>query len=348
MRVLITGGVGFIGSHAASYYAEKGNEIIIIDNFSRAKIFGLSNKASLYNLNYLRNKFSNINFIEGDIRDFDLTKKNIKDVDIVIHTAAQVAVTTSIKDPKIDFEINALGTFNILEAARLSNSNPSIIFCSTNKVYGSNVNKIPIKEYKTRYFFADEKFSNGIPESFPIDLCEHTPYGCSKLVGDLYAQDYAHVYGLKIGVFRMSCIYGERQFGIEDQGWIAWFTIATLTNKPITIYGDGKQVRDVLYISDLIEAYDAFINSNLKHEVFNIGGGPENTLSLMELINLLKELTGKEIRIFFDDWRIGDQKVYISNISKAFEKLGWKPKINPRKGIKKIVKWVQENISLFP
>lgn len=347
MKILITGGAGFIGSYIASYYAEKGNEIIIIDNFSRAKIFGLSNKASLYNLDYLRNKFNNINFIDGDIRDFNLIKKSMRDVDVVIHTAAQVAVTTSIKDPKIDFEINALGTFNILEAARLSNSNPSIIFCSTNKVYGSNVNKIPIREGETRYFFANEKFSNGIPEDFPIDLCEHTPYGCSKLVGDLYAQDYAYTYGLKIGVFRMSCIYGERQFGVEDQGWIAWFTIATLTNKPITIYGDGKQVRDVLYISDLIEAYDAFIKSNLKHEVFNIGGGPENTLSLIELINLLKELTGKETKIIFNDWRIGDQKVYISNISRAFEKLGWKPKINPREGIKKIVKWVQENINLF-
>lgn len=347
MRILITGGLGFIGSHAASYYAEKGNEIIIIDNFSRAKIFGLSNKTSLYNLEYLKNNFSNVNFINGDIRDFDLIKENMKDIDIVIHTAAQVAVTTSIKDPRTDFEINALGTFNILETARLSNSNPSIIFCSTNKVYGSNVNKIPVKEYETRYCFTDEKFLNGIPENFPIDLCEHTPYGCSKLVGDLYAQDYARTYGLKIGVFRMSCIYGEKQFGIEDQGWIAWFTIATLTDKPIIIYGDGKQVRDVLYISDLIEAYDAFIKSNLKHEVFNIGGGPENTLSLLELINLLKELTGKETKIFFDKWRIGDQKVYISNISKAYEKLGWKPKINPRKGIKRIIEWVKENIDLF-
>jgi len=804
MKILITGGAGFIGSHVANYYAERGNEIIIIDNLSRAKIFGLSNKAGLYNLNYLKNKFNNIKFINGDIRDFNLIKKNVKDVDVIIHTAAQVAVTTSIKDPRIDFEINALGTFNILEAARLSNNNPTIIFCSTNKVYGSKVNKIPIRECETRYCFSDERFLNGIPEDFPIDLCEHSPYGCSKLVGDLYAQDYAHTYGLKIGVFRMSCltpdtkiylnnsiktikdikecwkkervltydinnkklkyspiktyivnslderkvleiivesgkrikatedhlfytkngwkplgnikpgdyvatypsifefsekareeiildeacirriassflkrkawiewvinrlkeldllplsnlnkklpiiarligfllgdgwlsihidrknntlrrqigfigkekdlesirediiylgfsckgkittrharsnltngrivdgnvtklictssalwfllyalgapvgdksnqetyvpkwifksplnvkreflagfmgaemlkptwcfqkgcfqqpiicirkllslkdsgikfakqlsklfmkfgvkckikiaksykrkdgrqtigiylvfpgnrenilklcrigfryslerqaeanvviayieyilksrlkrgvvpyhvwrskkieglegtgliwekvkevrpyaknvkyvydltinpthnfiangflvhncIYGERQFGVEDQGWIAWFTIATLTNKPITIYGDGKQVRDVLYISDLIEVYDAFINSNLKHEVFNIGGGPENTLSLIELINLLKELTRKETKIFFDEWRIGDQKVYISNISRAYEKLGWKPKINPREGVKKIVKWIEENISLF-
>jgi CDP-paratose 2-epimerase len=348
MKILITGGAGFIGSHVANYYAEKEeNEVIIIDNLSRAKIFGLSNKVSLYNLNYLKNKYNNINFINGDIRDFNLIKKNMKDVDVIIHTAAQVAVTTSIKDPRIDFEINALGTFNILEAARLSNNNPTIIFCSTNKVYGSNVNKIPIREYETRYYFSDERFLNGIPEDFPIDLCEHSPYGCSKLVGDIYAQDYAHTYGLKIGVFRMSCIFGERQFGVEDQGWIAWFTIAILTNKPITIYGDGKQVRDVLYISDLIEVYDAFIKSNLKHEVFNIGGGPENTLSLIELINLLKELTRKETKIFFDEWRVGDQKVYISNISKAYEKLGWKPKINPREGVKKIVKWIEENISLF-
>ena len=346
-KILVTGGAGFIGSHVANHYAERGNEIIIIDNLSRAKIFGLSNKASLYNLNYLKNKYNNINFIDGDIRDFNLIRKNVKDVNVIIHTAAQVAVTTSIKDPRTDFEINALGTFNILEAARLSNNNPTIIFCSTNKVYGSNVNKIPIRECETRYCFSDERFLNGIPEDFPVDLCEHSPYGCSKLVGDIYAQDYAHTYGLKTGIFRMSCIYGERQFGVEDQGWVAWFTIATLTNKPITIYGDGKQVRDVLYISDLIEVYDAFIKSNLKHEVFNIGGGPENTLSLIELISLLKELTGKETKIFFDEWRVGDQKVYISNISKAYEKLGWKPKISPKEGVKKIVKWVKENISLF-
>jgi len=182
---------------------------------------------------------------------------------------------------------------------------------------------------------------------FPTDLCEHTPYGCSKFAGDVYVQDYAHTYGLKTGVFRMSCIYGERQFGVEDQGWVAWFAIATLLNKPITIYGDGKQVRDVLYVKDLIRAYDRFINSNLKQAVFNIGGGPENTLSLLELLDLLEGLTGKRVKISYENWRPSDQKVYISDISKVKERLRWNPRVGPREGVNKLVKWVRENKGLF-
>ena len=193
----------------------------------------------------------------------------------------------------------------------------------------------------------EEKHQNGIPEEFNIDLCEHTPYGCSKLTGDIYCQDYAHIYGISTGVFRMSCIYGTRQFGLEDQGWVAWFTIATILNKPITIYGDGKQVRDVLYVSDLVNLFDKFVNSNIKHDVFNTCGGPKYTLSLLELLELIEELTGKRTKISYSDWRPSDQKVYISDIRKAKEKLGWEPSVSPNEGVKKLVEFTQANKEIF-
>lgn len=344
MKVLVTGGAGFVGSHVAEHYA-KGNEVSVFDNLSRADIIGKSTGDSLFNWKYLSNKYSNVKLVKGDIRNFEEVKAASKDVDAIIHTAAQVAVTTSLSDPRTDFEINALGTFNILEVARLNDA--ALAFCSTNKVYGENVNKIPVKEEEKRYSFAQEKYRKGIPELFTVDLCGHSPYGCSKLAADLYVQDYAHTYGLKTGVFRMSCIYGVRQFGVEDQGWIAWFVIATLTNKQITIYGDGKQVRDVLYVTDLTEAFSAFMNSKIKHEVFNMGGGLENTLSLLNLIDLLKELAGRSPQISIADWRPADQKVYVSDISKAERLLNWKPRVKPREGVGKLVNWANKNLGLF-
>jgi len=345
MKILVTGGAGFIGSHVAEHYAKEGNEVVVFDNLSRANVLGKSVGDPLYNWNYLKENCANVTLVRGDVRNFEEVKAISKDVDVIVHAAAQVAVTTSISDPRMDFEVNALGTFNVLEAARLNDA--SLIFCSTNKVYGENVNKIPVKEEEKRYCFADERYKNGIPETFPVDLAGHSPYGCSKLATDLYVQDYAYTYGLKTGVFRMSCIYGERQFGVEDQGWVAWFVIATLTNKPITIYGDGKQVRDVLYVSDLVEAFDNFLSSNLKREVFNIGGGPKNALSLIELLDMLKELTGKNPSLTFKDWRPADQKVYISDIRKAKEMLKWEPKIRSIEGIKRLVNWVSSNLSMF-
>jgi len=346
-RVLVTGGAGFIGSNAAEFFAEKEDDVIVFDNLSRAQLLGKSCKNPEHEWNHLK-KYNNIQLIEGDVTNFEQLKEACKDVDVIIHAAAQTAVTASLDDPKTDFMINTLGTFNVLEAARRFCNNPVIIFCSTNKVYGNNVNNVRVLEREKRYTF-ENKFKDGISEKFPIDSCEHTPYGCSKLAGDLYTQDYAKMYSLKTAVFRMSCIYGPRQFGVEDQGWAAWFTIATITEKPITIYGDGKQVRDVLYISDLIQAFDAFLQrkNQLMGEVFNIGGGSENTLSLLELIDLLEQLTGKRSKINFSEWRPSDQKVYISDITKAREKLGWTPKINPAEGVKRLVDWVSENKQLF-
>jgi len=343
MRVLITGGAGFIGSHVAEYYAIKGEEVVVLDNLSRTEILGKVGDP-LYNWNYLK-RYVNVKLVKGDIRNFEQVKEAAKDVNAIIHVAAQVAVTTSIANPRIDFEINMLGTFNVLEVARLEDA--SLIFASTNKVYGENVNRIPVIEKETRYEYADPNFREGIPETFPIDLAGHSPYGCSKLAADIYVQDYAYTYSLKTGVFRMSCIYGERQFGVEDQGWVSWFAIATLTGKPIIIYGDGKQVRDVLYVEDLVNAFDKFLNSNLKHEVFNIGGGPKNTLSLLELLEMLKRMSGMDPKISFTDWRPADQKVYISNINKAKILLNWEPKTTPEDSIRRLVNWILNNIGLF-
>jgi CDP-paratose 2-epimerase len=344
MKILVTGGAGFIGSHVVEWFAKNDNEVMVLDNFLRNKTLRNRMGNQLHNWNYIK-QYRNVKLIKSDIRNFNEIKDATRNVEVIIHAAAQVAVTTSLINPRIDFEINVLGTFNILEVARLNDS--SIIFCSTNKVYGGNVNRIPIEEKETRYEFADPRYKEGIPEEFPVDLTGHSPYGCSKLAADIYVQDYAHTYGLKTAVFRQSCIYGERQFGTEDQGWVAWFVIATLTGRPITIYGNGKQVRDLLHVKDLVKAFDIFLNSKIKHIVLNIGGGPKNTLSLIETLDMLKQLTGKVPSLSFMDWRPMDQKIYVSNIKKAKEILNWEPQTTPKEGIKNLVKWVKENLALF-
>ena len=339
-KILITGGAGFVGCNLADHFLNKGYKVTVFDNLSR----GGTEK----NLEWLKtNHKTNFEFIKSDIRNIDSILKATKDVDMVFHTAAQVAVTRSMENPREDFEINALGTFNVLEAVRQSNSNPIMIFTSTNKVYGNNVNKIPLSEKNTRYEFVDAKYQNGIPEDFSTDADEHTPYGSSKYAADVYVRDFSNIYGLNTVTFRMSCIYGIRQFGNEDQGWVSYFTISSFFNKPIVIYGDGKQVRDVLYINDLVKAFE-LASQNIKKtkgKVYNIGGGIKNTLSLLELLNSLKNL-GLNVKYKFDEWRPADQKVYISNIKKANE-FGWQPKISPEEGVKKLLNWIKENKKLF-
>jgi CDP-paratose 2-epimerase len=344
-KVVVTGGAGFVGSHAAEHFSKDDHEVVVCDNLYRGQALGKFVKSRSYNWQYLKEKYPEVKLRKIDLRDFESLRAEVKGADFIIHTAGQVAVTTSLKDPRTDFEINALGTFNVLEAARENDA--AIIFCSTNKVYGDNVNTIPVKEEEKRYVFNGSPNEEGINEEFSIDHTGHSPYGASKLAADIYVQDYAHTYGLKTVVFRMSCIYGERQFGVEDQGWLAWFAIATLTGNPITIYGDGKQVRDTLYVKDLVEAFDRFLKSTVKHAVLNIGGGKQNTLSLLELIDLLQSMTGQRPKVSFSKWRVADQKVYISDIRKAQEILGWKPRVSPQEGTKRIVNWVRENRNLF-
>lgn len=359
-NILITGAGGFIGSHIAEHYLKDDEieSIILVDNLSRMKLLNKENRNVRYNLNYLNYLnylsapfgFNKFKFYERDIRNFNSLKNLVKakEIDVIFHTAAQTSVTTSITNPVDDFQNNVIGTFNLLESARLSNCDPIMILCSTNKVFGNNVNNCIVIEEQYRYNF-DKDFSSGINEVFPIDLCEHTPYGASKLCSDLYFQEYRHTYGLRTGVFRMSCIYGTRQFGVEDQGWIAHFVISAVLGKKIKIFGDGKQVRDVLYITDLINAFDLYVKkvNQIKHNVFCIGGGSSNTLSLLELIDLLEKLLNKEIKFEFQEWRPSDQKVYISDIRKAKHLLKWSPKVNPEDGINKLVKWVKINKELF-
>lgn len=344
MKILITGGAGLVGSHAAEFYAKRGDEVIVIDNLMRSKLFGYKKESVEYNWNYLSN-LKNIQKIKGDVRE----EKDVKfalgnGVDAVIHTAGQPGVPLSVRIPREDFSINALGTLNVLECVRNVCPKAAFIYCSTNKVFGENVDKIPLKENITRYEFENIE---GIGPELSIDHTGHTPYGASKYVGDLYTQEYSHIYGMKTAVFRMSCIYGTRQFGFEDQGWVSWFIIAALTGQPIKIFGNGKQVRDVLYVDDLIEAYDAFINSNIKHAVWTVGGGPKNTTSIIEFIDIIKTKLSVKPDISFSEWRPSDQKVYISDLSKIQKELGWHPKTSFQQGVDKLILWVKEHLYIF-
>jgi len=336
---LVTGGAGFIGSNYVHRLLARGEQVIIYDNLSRA---GASK-----NLAWLEKMFgaNNSRLIVGDVADSALLAGAAQDVDVIVHLAGQVAVTTSVTNPREDFEANALGTFNALEATRGSGRDPVFLYASTNKVYGG-MDEVVLAEEPTRWRYAD--LEHGCPESQPLDF--HSPYGCSKGTGDQYVRDYARIYDLRSVVFRQSCIYGPRQFGIEDQGWVAWFVIATVLGRPITIYGDGKQVRDVLHVDDLLNAYDAAIeNINLvAGQVYNIGGGPGNVMSVWaEFGPLLEKLLDKKIPVARGNWRPGDQKVFYADIRKAERELGWKPRIGVEEGVKSLFEWVKENQELF-
>lgn len=334
MKIVILGGAGFIGINSAYYFCEKGHEVIILDNLSRV--------GSEYNLQQIQAVYS-VPFFKVDIREADKVKSilaSLGDIDALLLLAGQVAVTTSVINPREDFDINAMGTFNVLEALRINNQKPLVIYSSTNKVYGK-MEEVSISERNGRYEY--DLLTNGVSESQPLDF--YSPYGCSKGAGDQYVKDYYRIYGIPTVVMRQSCIFGQRQFGIEDQGWVAWFTIATMLNKKVTIYGDGKQIRDVLFVEDLIRCYEAaIVNKNVAAgQVYNIGGGIDYTLSLNELVKMLALRFGREINPMFGDWRPGDQKVYVSDISKVKKDLGWSPSVNIEQGIDKMAGWIEAN-----
>jgi len=340
--LVVTGGGGFVGSYTAQHFAKDGWKVLAFDNLSRTELLGGKPGPIPPTYNWERlGRLEGVRRVQGDVRRPEDLKPVVEGADAIVHTAAQVAVTSSLADPRTDLEVNLLGTFNVLEAARRSRSEPRLIFCSTNKVYGDNVNRIPVREGDSRYVYDDPTYRNGIPTDFSIDACEHTPYGVSKLAADLYVQDFARTYGLKTAVFRMSCIYGEGQSGNEDQGWVAHFVISILKGRPLTIYGDGKQVRDVLHVRDLVRAFHAALQTDraMRGGVFNIGGGPDNTASLLEIVHLMKRLTGKEAPLAFAEWRPGDQKVYISDITQAKDTFGWRPEIPPEDGVARLADW---------
>jgi CDP-paratose 2-epimerase len=338
MKTLITGGAGFIGINAADYFTKIGHTVTIFDNLSRS--------GSQKNIEWLKSE-TNFEFKKGDIRNYKEIERVIRQsgpFDLILHLAAQVAVTTSVVDPREDFEVNTYGTFNLLEAVRQYNHGVTIIYASTNKVYGG-MKDLEITEKSGRYIYKD--LEEGVDEKRNLDF--HSPYGCSKGAADQYCVDYYRIYGIKTIVFRQSCIYGYRQFGVEDQGWVAWFCIAVVLGRPITIYGDGKQVRDILFIDDLIRAFRlAYENRDRTvGNVYNIGGGSQNTLSLHELIIKLGDLNKKKIPLTYSDWRPGDQKVFIGNIAQAESEFGWKPMVRPDDGVKKLFKWAADNKDLF-
>ena len=336
---LVTGGAGFIGSNYVHRLIQRNERVTIFDNLSRA--------GAPRNVAWLEETFGKNGFrlIVGDVRSAADITEAAQDADVIIHLAGQVAVTTSVTKPREDFEANALGTFNTLEAARASGRNPIFIYASTNKVYGG-MEDVKLVEDATRWRYAE--LEHGCAETQPLDF--HSPYGCSKGTGDQYVRDYARIYGLRSVVFRQSCIYGPRQFGIEDQGWLAWMVIAAVTGRKITIYGDGKQVRDVLHVNDLLSAYDAAVEKIdvAQGQVYNMGGGTRNILAVWaEFGPMLEKLLGKQIDVARDDWRPGDQRVFYADFRKAQRELGWEPKISLEQGIKMIFEWVKENRSLF-
>lgn len=338
MKIVITGGAGFIGCNSADHFLRQGHDVVIFDNLSRV--------GAERNLQWLRDRHeSALHFCHGDVRDYEALSAAIIDAGAVLHLASQVAVTTSVQNPREDFEINALGTFNALEAVRQHAPQATFLYASTNKVYGG-MESVGIVERGDRYAYAS--YEHGIPETYPLDF--HSPYGCSKGAGDQYTLDYARIYGLNTVSFRQSCIYGPRQFGVEDQGWVAHFVIAAVTGKTINIYGDGRQVRDVLHVSDLIDAYERALEriDVSRGEAINVGGGPENTLSIWsEFGPLLAELSGEQVPVDYGPWRPGDQRVFIADVRKAQELLGWQPQISPVEGIADLYHWVCRNRELF-
>lgn len=333
--ILITGGAGFIGCNLAHRLASDGQRVIILDNLSRAGVER--------NLAWLRSTHGDrIDAVVGDVRDAQTVRAAVARAKAVYHLAAQVAVTTSLVEPLHDFAVNAAGTLNLLEALRARRSPPPLVFTSTNKVYG----KLPGVSFTTdgeRYVPRDALMAaRGVAESQPLDFA--SPYGCSKGAADQYVLDYARTFGLPFTVFRMSCIYGPHQFGTEDQGWVAHFVRAVLAGEPITLYGDGRQVRDILYVDDLVDALRLAVDriGSLQGEAFNIGGGPGNAVSLHEVLDRLPPLTGCAMERTYGAWRAGDQPWYVSDPGRYFERTGWRPRIDTDEGLARLCRWLMD------
>lgn len=333
--IIITGGAGFVGTNVATQLAGAGSRVRIFDSLARA--------GSEENIEWLCDRFPDrIDFVKGDVRDSAAVRAAMDGVTHVYHFAAQVAVTTSLTDPRADFEVNANGTLNVLEAVRTSSTRPSIVYSSTNKVYGGLLD-IKVIESGERYVPENERVrATGIPESRPLDF--HSPYGCSKGAADQYVLDYSRSFGLDTVVLRMSCIYGPHQHGNEDQGWVAHFVRSALADAPVTVYGDGKQVRDVLFVQDLVAAFElarARIRE-LSGRAFNIGGGVDNTLSVRELIREVERITGRSMRVSMDAWRVGDQRYYVSDASTFTRASGWRANVGVTEGLRALCRWFED------
>jgi CDP-paratose 2-epimerase len=334
-EILITGGAGFIGSNLADRLLRDGHHVLVFDNLSRAGV--------RKNLEWLlHNHPRRLQVIVADVRDADAIQRAVRRSSAVFHFAAQVAVTTSLSEPRDDFEVNAGGTLNVLEALRSLDRPPPLLFTSTNKVYGA-LDDLALVECESRYSpAAGTPAAGGINELQRLDF--HSAYGCSKGCADQYVIDYSRTFGLRTVVLRMSCIYGPHQCGTEDQGWVSHVIASIVGRRPFTIYGDGKQVRDLLFIDDLIEGFLlSMANADrLAGQAFNVGGGPANTVSLIELLNLVTSLSGRSPELRFAGWRPGDQKYYVSNTAKFSAATGWRPRIDVREGVERVYRWLKQ------
>ena len=333
---LITGGAGFVGINLAEHLMARGEQVRILDSLARS--------GSEHNIEWLLNRYGNRpQFVHADVRDRAALTNAMHGVDHVVHLAAQVAVTSSLLDPRADFEANALGTLNVLEAARACAAPPSLTFTSTNKVYGA-LSDLALRVEGKRYVPQVEGVrERGVSEERSLDF--HSPYGCSKGAAEQYVLDYARSFGLRTVVLRMSCIYGPHQHGNEDQGWVAHFARCALADRDITVYGDGMQVRDLLFVEDLV---DAFIRAReqidaLRGRAFNIGGGADNAVSVLEVLEQIEQLTGRRLRIEFDAWRLGDQRYYVSDIGRFSDATGWRPRMGVQPGVAALCEWLAQS-----
>lgn len=331
-KILVTGGLGFIGSNFVLHRVERGDLVRVLDNGSRV--------GTELNRAYLEPavQAGRLEIVDGDVRDCEAVSAAVAGMDAVVHLAAQVAVTTSVDDPRSDFEVNARGTLNVLEAVRRARVPPVVVYASTNKVYGE-LSSVPVLLADGRWRF--EALPYGVGENEHLDF--HSPYGCSKGCADQYVIDYARIYGLRTVSLRQSCIYGPFQRGNEDQGWVAHFALQTLGRKPVTIYGDGCQVRDVLYVCDLVELYDRVLESidAVSGRAYNVGGGSANSVSLHDCLRQLGATVGTQPQLLYDDWRPGDQRVFVSDNRRLERDLGWRPKTRFPDGIRKLVAWLE-------
>ena len=335
MEILVTGGAGFIGMHACIRFARNGFTVTLLDDLSR--------EGSEENLRLLLKIVPGLKFIKCDLSKKSALDEALGDsgFDCILHLAAQTAVTTSVLKPQLDFDVNAIGSFNILEWARKRRVKPIILYSSTNKVYGS-LSQLKLVETQSRYVPAKQTAEMGVDEDFQLSF--RSPYGCSKGYADQIFLDYSDSFDMQTVVFRQSCIYGTHQFGVEDQGWLAWMALAGLKNRKITIFGDGKQVRDILFVDDLISAFELAIEliHNVSGQAFNIGGGYSNSLSILEYLEFLKDLN-IHVGFSFAETRIGDQRYFVSSNNKASQLLGWQPNTDFKDGIPQMVSWIREN-----
>jgi CDP-paratose 2-epimerase len=334
--IVVTGGSGFIGTNLAESFLAEGEEVVILDNLSRPGVE--------QNLAWLRKRHGDrVHPVLADVRDPGAIETAFVDAKAVFHFAAQTAVTTSLADPIADFEANARGTINVLEAVRRAGRKAPVIFASTNKVYGA-LEDVRMLELDDRYIPASEDVrEHGIGEGRPLDFC--TPYGCSKGVADQYVLDYAKSFGIPTAVLRMSCIYGPRQFGTEDQGWVAHFLIRALAGEPVSIYGNGKQVRDVLHVDDAVAAYRAVLAAidRVSGQVFNLGGGTGNAVSILSVLHEIEKLTGRPLETSFSEWRAGDQYFFVADTRKLESRLGWQARVRWRAGLRHLAEWLVEH-----